>query len=153
MNSRVNGGGLSVGLGVVLVLLGALFLLEQFLGVRLGNWLWPFFIIIPGLFFFVGMALGGSSAGALAVPGSIVTMVGLLLLYQNSFNHYESWAYAWALIPVAAGLGMLIHGAWSDRPALMQHGRRTIGVGLVLFLIGFVFFELMLNISGIASAL
>jgi hypothetical protein len=85
----------------VLVALGTLFLLEQFFDFQLGQWLWPLFIIIPGLLFFVGMLLGGKSAGPLAIPGSIVTTVGLLLLYQNTFNHFESWAYTWALMPVA----------------------------------------------------
>jgi hypothetical protein len=148
MNSNDKGSGPSLGIGIVLVALGALFLLEQVFGFQLGPWLWPFFIVIPGLLFFVGMLFGGKSASPLAIPGSIVTMVGLILLYQNTFNHFESWAYAWALIPVAVGIGMLIQGTWSDRPVVVQQGRRVMSVGLVLLAIGFVFFELVLNIGG-----
>jgi hypothetical protein len=153
MNDKSRAGGASIGIGAVLVALGVLFLLEQFFDFRLGQWMWPFFIIIPGLLFFVGMALGGKSAGPLAIPGSIITTVGLLLFYQNTFNHFESWAYAWALIPTAVGIGLMLNGTWSDHPALVQNGRRVAGIGLVLFLAGFFFFELVLNIGGMASGI
>jgi hypothetical protein len=134
-------------------MLGALFLLEQLLDFQLGQWLWPLFIIIPGLLFFVGMVLGGKSAGPLAIPGSIITTVGLLLFYQNTFDHFESWAYAWALIPAAVGCGLIINGIWNDLPALVYNGWRVLGIGLILFLVGFSFFELVLNIGGMASGI
>jgi hypothetical protein len=122
MNGDTKSQGARLGIGAVLVALGILFLLEQFFDVRLGQWLWPLFIIIPGLLFFVGMVLGGKPAGPLAIPGSIVTTVGLLLFYQNTFNHFESWAYAWALMPVAVGIGLMINGIWSEQPALVHNG-------------------------------
>jgi hypothetical protein len=153
MNDKTRSGGASMGVGLVLVALGVLFLLEQLFGFQLGQWLWPLFIIIPSVLFFVGMLLGGKSAGPLAIPGTIVTTVGLLLFYQNTFNHFESWAYAWALIPIAVGIGLMINGAWSGLPALVQNGRRVAGIGLVLFLVGFFFFELVLNIGGMASGI
>ena len=134
--------------GLVLVGLGGLFLLAQVFDINMGRYLWPFFIIIPGAMFFVGMVLGGKAAGPLAIPGSIVTMVGLLLLYQNTFNHWESWAYAWALIfPTAIGVGLMINGQWSSTPALIDRGTKIAGVGVGLFALGGVFFELLLNIS------
>jgi hypothetical protein len=152
MNDNTRGSA-SIGIGAVLVAFGALFLIEQLFDFQLGQWLWPLFIIIPGLLCFLGMVLGGKSAGPLAIPGSIVTTIGLLLLYQNTFNHFESWAYAWALIPIAVGVGLMINGTWSDQPALIQNGRRLAGIGLVLFLVGFFFFELVLNIGGMASGI
>jgi hypothetical protein len=153
MDDRVRFGDARIGMGVVLIALGILFLVQQFFGLELGQWTWPFFIIIPGLLCFVGMALGGKSAGPLAIPGSIVTIIGLLLLYQNTFNHFESWAYAWALIPMAFGSGLMINGAWSEQPALVQSGRQLVGIGLVLFLVGFFFFELVLNIGGMSRSI
>ncbi len=71
-------------IALLLIGLGLLFLLLQFVPLDLGRNAWPFFIIIPGLLFFAGMALGGRDAARLAIPGSIVTMVGLILLYQNT---------------------------------------------------------------------
>jgi hypothetical protein len=153
MNDKGRAGGASIGIGAVLVALGVLFLLEQLFDFQLGQWLWPLVIIIPGLLFFVGMVFGGKSAGPLAIPGSIVTTVGLLLLYQNTFNHFESWAYAWALIPIAVGIGLMINGAWSELPPLVHSGRHLAGIGLVLFLVGFFIFELVLNIGGMDSGL
>ena len=147
MNGSIQDRGISIGIGMLLVVLGVLFLLGQIFGFQLGQWLWPLFIIIPGVICFVGMLLGGKSAGGLAIPGSVVTTVGLILLYQNTFNYFESWAYAWALIPTAVGVGMLIHGAWSERPALVQNGRRVAGIGIAMFLIGGVFFELVIGIG------
>lgn len=134
--------------GVMLVGLGVLFLIGQVFNVNLWQFLWPFFIIVPGLLFFVGMLLGGKAAGPLAIPGSIVTMVGLLLLYQAVTNHWESWAYAWALIfPTSVGIGLAINGAWSDVERLTHTGMRWITAGLIVFLAGGVFFEVLLNIS------
>lgn len=153
MNQDIRAQGARIGIGAVLVMLGILFLLEQFFDFQLGQRLWPLFIIIPGLVFFAGMLLGGKAAGPLAIPGSIVTTVGLLLLYQNTFNHFESWAYAWALMPAAVGVGLMINGTWSEQPALIHNGRRVAGTGLMLFLVGFFFFELVLNIGGIASGI
>lgn len=131
-------------IGAVLIGLGLLFLLVQLPGVQLGRYMWPFFIIVPGLAFFVAMVVAGRNAGPLAIPGSIVTTVGLILLVQNATDHWESWAYTWALIPTAAGVGMIISGMWSFRPDLVTQGRRTAGIGLVMFLAFTAFFELLI---------
>jgi hypothetical protein len=134
-------GGANLILGAILIGLGLLFLVVQIPGVRFGYHMWPFFIIIPGLAFFVGMVLGGRGAGGLAVPGSIVTTVGLILLYQNVTNHWVSWSYAWGLIVAAVGIGLMINGSWSFRPALITQGRRVAVIGLALFLAFGAFFE------------
>lgn len=145
-NSR---GRTNVLIGIVLVGLGALFLLGQLFGFSMMQFLWPFFVIVPGLLFFVGMVLGGKQAGPLAIPGSIVTMTGLLLLYQSVTGHWESWSYAWALVfPTSVGVGLLINGAWSDIERLRQTGMKWITGGLVVFLLAGIFFELLIGISG-----
>ena len=151
MTSKQSGGRMTALLGLVLVGLGALFLLGQFFNFNFWGLLWPFFVIVPGLALFAGMVLGGKPAGPLAVPGSIVTGVGLLLLYQTVTNHWESWAYAWALIfPTAVGVGLVINGLWSDVPHLVNTGRRWATVGMMLFAVGGLFFEVLLNISNSA---
>lgn len=148
-NTR-NVGNLVVAL--VLIGLGALFLLGQFFKFNFWSFAWPMFIIVPGLLFFVGMVLGGKSAGGLAIPGSIVTMVGLILLYQNTFNHWESWAYAWALIfPTSVGIGLMIQGTWSNKPDLLRSGRQMFSVGIIIFVVAAAFFELVIGISGRGS--
>lgn len=138
----------SIVIGVALVGLGALFLLGQVFDLNLGRYLWPFFIIIPGALFFVGMLLGGKAAGPLAIPASIVTMTGLLLLYQSTFNHFESWWYAWSLIfPTSVGIGLVINGGWSDNDRLVRVGMRWATTGIAIFMVLGIFFELILNVS------
>ncbi len=140
-------------LGVVLVGLGVLFLLSRFLDLNLTLFLWPFFIIIPGVLFFVGMALGGRPAGPLAIPGSIVTMTGLILLYQSIMARIDSsafatWAYAWALVfPTSVGMGLMINGAWSNEPRLVHTGVRWTLAGLAIYVLLGGFFELLINLT------
>lgn len=128
-------------IGAILLVVGGLLLAGQFVEIRLAQFGWPFFVILPGLAFFVGMALGGREAGGLAIPGSIITTVGLILLYQNTTNHWESWAYVWALIPTAVGVGTIIMGLWTGSPEQRRDGARLTGLGAVMFLIGLAFFE------------
>ena len=45
----------------------------------------------------------GAISEGLAIAGSIVTVSGLILLIQDATAHYESWAYAWALVFPGAG--------------------------------------------------
>jgi len=135
--------------GIGLVLLGLLFLVFQILQVDFWSYAWPLFIMVPGLLFFVGMFGGGKGAAGLAIPGAILTMLGALFFYQSALDQWQSWAYAWALIwPTAVGIGMLIQGIWSDNTRLAQSGKQLIRVGLLIFLGGLVFFELIIGIGG-----
>jgi hypothetical protein len=141
-------------LGLGLIGLGIFFILTQIFHLDFWGLLWPFFIIVPGLLFFVGMFALGKNGAALAVPGSIVTMVGMILFYQNVSGHWASWAYAWLLIfPVATGLGIAIAGFWSDEPKTVRSGIKMAGIGFLIFMLCAIFFELLLNISGFRSGL
>jgi hypothetical protein len=146
-NRLHNSGGLIAGL--LLVGLGGLLLVGQVFRIQLMSVLWPFFVIVPGLFLFGAMLNGGKQAAGLAVPASIVTMVGVLLFYQNVFHLWSTWAYAWALVfPTAFGMGLVIQGIWSGDMRLRDRGVSTIKVGLTIFVVLAFFFELLLNISG-----
>jgi len=79
----------SLALGAVLIIVGGLILLGQLFRINIWGFLWPFFIIIPGaLIYSLGLVKGGSSGEGAIIPGSIITMVGVLLLYQNTFNQF-----------------------------------------------------------------
>ena len=106
ITQRRNIGGL-VG-GSILIGLGVLFLLAQFFNFMAWQFLWPFIVIGAGGLFFVGMLAGGKSAAGLAIPGAIISVVGLMLLYQNLTGHWASWSYGWTIILVAVGLGILM---------------------------------------------
>lgn len=144
---RKRGGGSSVALGVVLVVVGIFALGVVALGVDLTQYGWPLFVIVPGLTLLVVGFLGGG-AGA-SVPGGIVTMLGLVLAYQSSTEDWASWAFLWALIlPGGVGLGLYLQALRDRDPFMLRRGRTLIFVGLMIAMIGFVFFESILGISG-----
>jgi hypothetical protein len=153
MNNQSNKQGLSgvfIGLGVLLMVLGALFLVVQAVGFDLGRFAWPFFVIVPGLAVFgAGLAIGDPAGERITPLGAAVTTVGMILLYQNTADHFESWAYAWALVfPTSTGLGRMIYGSLKGRTEMVLNGGRLSLIGAALFLIGSLFFELVVGISG-----
>jgi hypothetical protein len=153
MNTDNKNPGLSRGnlaLGAALIIVGGLFLLGQLLDIDVGSFTWPFFIILPGLLLFVfALVTEGTAGEGVAILGSIVTMTGVVLLYQNTFNHFQSWAYAWALvIPTSIGLGRMVYGSLKGQPQAIQGGQRLVMIGGIMFLVGAVFFELIIGISG-----
>ncbi len=137
-------------LGISLVAIGALLLMSELSGVQVWRIAWPFFLIVPGVLLFVAMFSYGTSAGPLAIPACIVTTTGLILLIQNTFGLWQTWAYAWALVaPTSVGLGQWLFGVWSGQPDRRRAGVQLMRIGLILF-VGFAaFFELILNISGL----
>ena len=142
MSSRRNTGSL-VG-GSLLIIFGVLALLGKlFQNFNFWNSFWPFFIIGVGLLFFVGMFAGGKSVSGLAIPGSIITTIGLMLFYQNITNHWESWSYGWTVILMAVGLGIFIMGAWGQNESQRAAGLRVLRIGLIMFIIFGAFFELI----------
>ncbi|MHB1134182.1 MAG: hypothetical protein ACYC4L_17580 [Chloroflexota bacterium] len=135
--------------GLITILLGLLFLVQQTLELRLWDISWPLIVVVPGLLLFVAMALGGTRAAPLAVPAAVVTVTGLVLLYQNLSGHWGSWVYAWALVwPTAAGLGRVVQGVWSEERADVRQGLGWARLGLVLFAVGGIFFEMVLGLGG-----
>lgn len=141
---------LSTTLGAFLILLGMVFLVAQFTNFDLGAIAWPFFVIVPGILLFVFALTQRNSAGqVLASIGAMAITTGAILFYQNATNHWESWAYMWALIaPTAAALGQLFYGTLHNQPKLIRTGVRGAGFGLVIFVVGAIFFELVIGISG-----
>ena len=137
-------------LGVILILLGIAFLGQQVFHINLWNLGWPFFVIVPGVLLFAfALAMHSPAGEPFAVIGSIVTMTGLILLYQNTTGQWASWAYAWALIvPTSIGLGQIVYGSLKNRPDVVTTGARSAMVGFIIFAIGAAFFELVLGIGG-----
>jgi len=137
--------------GAVLIAFGLLSLAGQVF--RNLNWgfLWPFIVIGIGAMFFVAMFAGGKQAAAFAIPGSIVGGVGLVLLFQNIFKHWESMSYFWALIIMFVGAGIYIMGTYGGDASQKQAGSRVMKVGFILFIIFGTFFEMIF--SGFSNTL
>lgn len=130
--------------GAILVTLGALFLAQNLFSFDPGRYGWPLFIIGPGVLLFSGMFIGGRGAGSLAIPGSIVTTIGLMLFVQNLTGRFETWAYSWALIPTAVGVGLQIAGHRDGIAAMVREGQRLMLIGLTLFAVFGASFELFI---------
>ncbi|MBV9602028.1 MAG: hypothetical protein JOZ87_34935 [Chloroflexi bacterium] len=137
--------------GVVLVGLGVLFLVQQGLGIDIGRFAWPIFILLPGFALLIAFAVGPRSAAGLAIPGCVITTVGLILAIQNTFNLWQTWAYAWALIPASVGLGLRLQSERLGQVRAMQVGTRMFEWSLLAFVVLFVFFELILNLSNFTN--
>jgi hypothetical protein len=136
-------------LGGILIVVGVIFFIGQWLDVDWGAATWPFYVIAPGLAI-LAFGLTQRSGSGLAIAGSIVTMVGLVLLYQNATDRWESWAYAWALVgPGASGVGMLLYGTRAGNRRMARDGFWQILTAIGLFLAGFIFFEGVIGISGL----
>ena len=157
MNSNDNrpqrSGNATTILGVLLIALGILFFIGQVLGInfgRLGEFGWPVFIIAPGiLLFLLALAVGEQAGELLAILGSSVTTVGAILLYQNTFDYFQSWAYAWTLVfPTSIGVGQIIYGSIKNREGTAATGIRLTVAGLIIFVALAVFFELVIGFSG-----
>lgn len=125
--------------GMLLILLGLFFLAYQVLPAQFG-WLrvdmgWPLIVVAVG----AGLLIFGLLVGApgMAVPATIVSGIGLLLYWQNATGNWESWAYAWTLIPGFVGLGIILAGILGEgrlRDAL-EGGFWLITISLVMFAI------------------
>ena len=139
--------GSTVALGVVLVVLGLFAMVVQFTGFDASG-SWPIFVIIPGLtLLLIGFISLGTGA---LIPGAILTVVGLILAYMNARQDWPAWAFAWPLVaPGGVGLGLFLQGIRKGEAHLIRQGRVLMFVALVIFVIGFVIFETVFNISGL----
>lgn len=134
--------------GTLLIGFGLLTLASQvFRDVVFWSYLWPLAVVICGALFFAGMFLGGRQVSGLAIPGTIITGIGLLLLYQSLTSHWESWAYSWALIVVFVGLGIFIMGAHAKDEGRRRAGVKVMKVGLILFVVFGAFFEMIFSMD------
>jgi len=142
-------------LGLVLVVIGVLALLGRALSIDILGLGWPLFVLIPGIVMFAGgVAIGGRAGLGLAIPGGIVTMVGVVLSAQAATGLWATWAYAWALVaPGGVGLAFLVYGLITRQPDLARNGVPILLTGLGLFVAFGLFFEGVLHLSGDALPL
>lgn len=136
--------GCSFIIGLLLILLGVWFLLDQFypglselIPIELT---WPLILVGMGACLLIfGVVVG---APGMAVPAAIVGGLGLLFYYQDATGDWESWAFAWALIPGFVGVGVLLEGLLSGNL------RRAWGGGMTLIVISTVLFLIFSSIFG-----
>ena len=145
--ARLPGPSSGLALGLVLVVVGVFFLIMRLFEIDLSTYGWPLYVIIPGLTLLI-VGFFSLGTGAL-VPGGIVTVTGLILAAQNASGDWASWAYAWTLVvPGGAGLGLFMQGLRVHDSRQVRLGRNLMFWAALMFMIGFVIFESIFNISG-----
>jgi len=142
-------------LGAGLLFMGFLLLAGRFLHIPFNDFLWPFIFIVPGALVFLSTLSSESSSGeGLSIVGGILSMLGFVFLMQTITGLWASWAYIWALVaPTSIGLSQMVYGNLKNRDAIAASGWRLTKIGLSIFVVGFLFFELVLGISGFGLAL
>jgi hypothetical protein len=138
----------AIGIGAILIIVGALLFAGQYLDIGFDDIGWPFWVIAVGVAILLAGLLVTREQG-MVIGGTVVTTVGLVLFYQNTTGHWESWAYAWALVgPAASGLGLAVWGLRTANGTDIRNGTWGLLGGLGLFAIGYLFFEGVIGISG-----
>ncbi len=144
----------AVAVGIVLIVIGVVALLGRAISIDLFSIGWPLFVLVPGLVMFAtAVGIGGRAGIALAIPGGIVSMTGLVLSVQAATGLWATWAYAWALVaPGGVGLAMVVYGLITAQRDFVRIGLPVLGIGLALFLGFGLFFEAVINLSGLRGA-
>ena len=120
--------------GIALIVLGLVFLIPNFTPLRPRD-LWPAFVLGTGLFFYV-LYLADRSKFGLLMPGTILTVIGLLFFYCV-FEGWYNMRSLWPLFIIAPGLGLLMMYQFGRKEkGLLIPGSILSGIG-ILFLVGF----------------
>jgi hypothetical protein len=90
-------------IGAAMLIAGVVFFFLAISGINFLAVLWPLFVIVPGLAFFIPCLKGGDMS-AFSIPGGLIAGTGVILFYQNLTGHWESWAYIWTLYGVILGM-------------------------------------------------
>jgi len=135
-------------MGFILVVTGGLYLVDQFLDLELMRNYWPFLVVFLGLTCFIWMILAGKRGAGYAIPGAFFTIAGLIFYVHNTYDLWITWTYAWGLMISAVGIGMLIMNIYLKRDGLRKAAGWVIGIGLILFVIFGIFFEVILDLAG-----
>lgn len=136
--------------GFILVLTGGLLLADRILEIQILRDYWPLLIVFVGIIFFAGMIMAKKRGAWLAIPGALITIGGVILYIHNAYNLWWTWTYAWGLLISAIGIGMLIMNIYLKREGLRKAAGWIIGIGLVLFVLFGIFFEVVLDLAGLS---
>ena len=124
--------------GLILIAVGVVLLLAQVLpGFRI-DFSWTWIVVGVGLFLFaLGAAVGEPG---MAVPATIVSGIGGILTYQNATGNWESWAYAWTLIPGFVGLGIVLMNLLGGEESPLKDGLTLMLISLIMLAVFGSFF-------------
>ncbi len=129
-------------LGVILILLGAWFLLDKSVPAfhsifeKYTEWPMNMFLIGAGILI-VGLVIGQPG---LAVPAAVVTGIGGIFYYFENIGSNADW-YMWFLVLGFVGIGSIIAGLLGDNTAHnIKRGLNMMVFSTILFLVFSSFF-------------
>jgi hypothetical protein len=136
--------------GVILLLIGAWFLVAQFNLVPGLNaimnvqYQWPLIVVgVGALLFILGLLV---RAPGMSVPACIVGGIGGILYWDNLTGNWGDWSYMWTLIPGFVGVGIIL----STLLGGIERGGYREGLRLIL-ISAILFFVFLMIFSGQAS--
>ena len=131
---------------VLLIGAGILLLVTNILDIHLLDFVWPAFIIGPGLLMLWpahrATASRPSTLGFMAIPGAMTVVFGGMLFLMNIVNHYESMAYAWTLILAGGAGGYLYWKRFDDLGDGHEKAHKFVRVMVISFMALATFFEI-----------
>lgn len=117
--------------GLVLIGLGAVLLLAQWLGWQK---IWPIFPLLGGLAFLAGYAASGFKETGFVFVGAVAMLIGLFFFgFTLGFWEWADMVKLWPVFPLIGGLAFVLLFA-VDR----KHDVGTLGVGCAAIVIGVV---------------
>lgn len=111
--------GVNAFVGIVLVILGALWLAANFIpGFQIDwSYVWPLFILLPGLYLYSVYLRDHTSAGSwqVLIPANILTFLGITFfvntIFSELFNFPQIWGWTVFMYPASIGIAFFI--AWT----------------------------------------
>lgn len=132
---------------LLLIGAGGLLLFASLFNIHLIDYIWPGFVIGPGLLLlwpaYKSTPKKHSRLSFLAVPGAILTTIGALLFLMNMTNYFEAWAYSWTLLLAAVPAGIMYMKRFDSGNSIHVNGRKFMRVMFIIFGIMAVFFEII----------
>lgn len=131
--------------GLILILLGLVFLVYQLFPDLFGGFSWPWILAGIGAILAISSLVG--RIGGLMIPATILLGLAGIFIYQERTGDWDSWAYIWALIPGFVGLGMFIGGLYDRELGQARGGSLVLMfISLILFAVFGGFFGLEVSI-------
>ncbi|MCP5098654.1 MAG: hypothetical protein GY943_24145 [Chloroflexi bacterium] len=130
-----------IGIGVVL-------LAVNIFHFDLIEFLWPGFVIAPGLVLmwpaYSSTPERQSRLSFLTVPGAIIVTTGLLLFAMNMADHFEAWAYSWTLVFASVAGALMYIKRFDSTSNVHESGYKFVRTMIILFMGLAVFFEVII---------
>lgn len=126
--------------GLIVILIGVLFLLMNFDLVNIDfDYLWPLFILIPGLIFEISYFINRKNPGLL-VPGGILITISLLF-FANIFMGWHLMEDLWPVFPLGVAIGLFQLYLFGGRDKGVLTSASIVG-GFSIIALSFTFFSI-----------